>query len=98
MKRHPDSKVPIIVQKLLHQVKSDIFIFIGSYLSGTQLLVWMFRVMGAQIGRDVILPDEKCLTDPHLTTIGHHVRLHRGAHIQVSHDSIILFTCITISY
>ena len=74
---------------------SDFFFFFGSYLSGTQFLVFLYRIFGAQVGSDVILPDINCVTDPHLSTIGDHVRLHRGAHIQVRSSSLILSVCIT---
>ncbi len=61
----------------------DFFTFVGSYMAGTQYLVYLFRAFGAQIGCDVILPDTSCITDPHLTTIGDPVRLNIGAHVQV---------------
>ncbi|CAF3873590.1 unnamed protein product, partial [Adineta steineri] len=56
--------------------------FVYPYLSGTQFLVFLFRAMGADIGRDVILPSIYSLTDPCLTTIGNHVRINAGAYIQ----------------
>ncbi|CAF1453706.1 unnamed protein product [Adineta ricciae] len=59
----------------------DYWIFFMPYLSGTQLLVFVFRIMGAKIGCDVILNGILCITDPFLTTIGNHVRLHMGTHI-----------------
>ncbi|CAF1461134.1 unnamed protein product [Rotaria sordida] len=45
-------------------------------------LVFLFRILGAQIASDVILPDIRCLTDPHLVNIGDHVRLNRNAVVQ----------------
>ncbi|UJR18968.1 hypothetical protein I4U23_022097 [Adineta vaga] len=57
-------------------------IFIGPFLSGTQYLVHLFRILGAHIGQDVILPTIGCLTDPHLITIGNHVRLQTEACLQ----------------
>jgi len=47
---------------------------------------WFFLslALGAQIGFDVILPDIRSLTDPHLVTIGNHVRLSTCAYIQVN--------------
>ena len=45
--------------------------------------------MGARIGCGVILSNINCLTDPHLVTIGDHVRLNMGVHIQVRYDSVV---------
>ena len=67
----------------------DFLVYVGPYLSGTQFLIFLFRVMGARIGYDVILPHIGCLTDPHLVTIGDHVRLNMGAYIQVRYGSIV---------
>ena len=72
---------------LLHIFISDFTLFIGSYLSGTQFLVILFRLLGARIGADVIIGDLDCLTDPHLASIGDHVRLHRHARVQVGQSS-----------
>jgi hypothetical protein len=63
----------------------DVRVFVESYLSGAQFLIFYFRALGAQIGCDVILTDRQCLADHHLLTIGDHVRLSTGASIQVSH-------------
>jgi non-ribosomal peptide synthetase-like protein len=71
--------------QFLNMLTIDLFTFVGPYLSGTQYLVFLFRALGARIGCDVILPDINCVTDPHLTTIGDHVRLNIGAHIQVKY-------------
>ncbi|CAF3892256.1 unnamed protein product [Adineta steineri] len=49
---------------------------IGSYLSGTQYLVILYRILGAKIASDVILRNITCFTDPHLTTIVNHVQCH----------------------
>jgi acetyltransferase-like isoleucine patch superfamily enzyme len=57
--------------------------FVGPYMSGTQYLVFFLRTLGAQIGCDVILSDYYYIVEPHLTTIGDHVRLNRGALVQV---------------
>jgi hypothetical protein len=69
--------------QFVRTLMTDFFTFFGSYMSGTQYLVLLFRALGAQIGCDVILSDINCITDPHLTTIGDHVRLNIGAHVQV---------------
>ena len=61
----------------------DFDIFVGSYLSGTQFLVFLFRFLGARIGSDVIITNIACLADPQLVSLGDHVRLHRNAYIQV---------------
>jgi acetyltransferase-like isoleucine patch superfamily enzyme len=87
------SEVITHFQRFLRTLISDLFIFFGSYLSGTQFLVLLFRALGAQIGSDVIISDVGCLADPHLVSIGNHVRLARNAHIQVKHISI-QFLCI----
>ena len=71
------------LQYFLHTLTSDFAVFLASYLSGTQFLVFLFRLLGARIGSDVIISDIGCLTDPHLVSIGDHVRLHRNAYIQV---------------
>ena len=71
------------VQELFDSLNADFFTFIGPLLTGTQYLVFLFRALGAQIGRDVILPDIGCLSQPHLVTIGDHVRLNMRAWIQV---------------
>ncbi|CAF1481617.1 unnamed protein product [Adineta ricciae] len=90
----------------------DFFIFVGPYLSGTQFLVFFYRALGAQIGCDVILPHISCLTDPDLATIGDHVRLQRGAHVQchtfeqrvlkfapvnVNHSSVLMNNTLVLS-
>jgi len=85
------SEVINLPQRFLLTLKSDFHVFVGPYLSGTQFLVFLFRALGAQIGSDVILPDIMCLSDPHLLTIGDHVRLNMGAYIVVRHDSVTLF-------
>ena len=77
------SEVVTHLQYLLHTSTSDFKFFIGSFLSGTQFLVFLFRLLGARIGSDVIIGDIGCLTDPHLVSIGDHVRLHRHAFVQV---------------
>ncbi len=75
-------------QRFINTSISDFFVFLGPYLSGTQLLVFLFRILGAQIGSDVIISDIICLTDPHLVSIGDHVRLHKNAYIQVRYISM----------
>ncbi|CAF1496030.1 unnamed protein product [Adineta ricciae] len=57
-------------------------LFLSPFLSKTQYLVNLFRFLGAHIGKDVILPSIDCLTDPHLVTIGNHVRLQRDSCLQ----------------
>jgi acetyltransferase-like isoleucine patch superfamily enzyme len=79
------SEVTTHFRRFFHAFISDFFVFLGLYLSGTQFLVFLFRALGAQIGSNVIISDVRCLTDPHLVSIGDHVRLHRNAYIQVRH-------------
>jgi acetyltransferase-like isoleucine patch superfamily enzyme len=79
------SEVITHFQLFLHVLIFDFFDFLSPYLSGTQFLVFLFRVFGAQIGSDVIISDGSCILDPHLVSIGDHVRLHRNAYIQVRH-------------
>ncbi len=57
--------------------------FVEPYMAGTQYLVFFFRAVGAQIGCDVILSDYDCIANPNFATIGDHVRLNRGATVQV---------------
>jgi hypothetical protein len=90
-KTHTHSKVITCIQEFFYILTTDFFEFIGSYLSGTQFLVFLFCILGAQIGFDVILPDIRCLTDPHLVTIGNHVRLNIGGCIQVTSNSVEFF-------
>jgi acetyltransferase-like isoleucine patch superfamily enzyme len=79
------SEVVTHLQHFLHVLISDFFVFLSPYLSGTQFLVFLFRVFGAQIGSDVIISDDSCVVDPQLVSIGDHVRLYRNAYIQVRH-------------
>ncbi|CAF1133540.1 unnamed protein product [Adineta ricciae] len=70
------------VHQFISTIMSQLNMFVGPFLSQTQYLVFLLRALGAHIGRDVILPNLGCLTDPHLVTIGDHVRLHSGASLQ----------------
>jgi acetyltransferase-like isoleucine patch superfamily enzyme len=79
------SEVVTHLQHCLNVLIPDFFDVPNSYLSGTQFLVFIFRIFGAQIGSDVIISDLSCIADPHLVSIGDHVRLHRNAYIQVRH-------------
>ena len=81
------SEVVTHLRHLLHTFIFDFKLFIGSYLSGTQFLVILLRLLGARIGADVIIGDIDCLTDPHLASIGDHVRLYRHARVQVRQSS-----------
>ena len=82
-KRHTQSRFIAFMQEFFHTLTIDFSLIVGPYLSRTQFLIFLFRILGAQIGFDVILPDINCLTDPHLVTIGNHVRLNTRAYIQV---------------
>ena len=75
------------IQSFLHTLLGDFFVYAGSYLSGTQFLILLFRAIGVRIGYDVILPHITCFTDPYLVTIGDHVCLNIDAYIQVWYDS-----------
>jgi hypothetical protein len=77
---------------------SDFYVSLGSYLSGTQFLVFLFRALDAQIGSDVIISDISCLIDPHLVSISDHVRLHRNAYIQVKHIFIVFLLIISFFF
>ncbi|CAF0940774.1 unnamed protein product [Adineta ricciae] len=84
-KKQSQSTYSIIIttlQQIFNTCLYDFYNLIAPFLSGTQYLVYVFRGLGARIGRDVILPDIKCLIDPYLTTIGNHVRLQTGAYIE----------------
>ncbi|CAF4135124.1 unnamed protein product [Rotaria sp. Silwood2] len=99
-------------QHFLYTLMNEFSAFVGPYLSGTQCLVFLFRILGAQIGSDVSLPDVGCLTDPHLVKIGDHVRLNRNAIIQahtfeqrvfkrapitVNHSSVLMSNTLVLS-
>nr|ACD54728.1 non-ribosomal peptide synthetase, NRPS-like protein [Adineta vaga] len=84
------SEVVNRTQQFLHTLMADFFTFLGPFLSETQFLVFLYRILGARIGRDVIVSDISCLTDPHLVTIGDHVRLNRRAYIQVIDKSFLI--------
>ena len=71
------------LQRTIRMFLTDFAILLAPFLSGTQYLIYILRGFGAHIGYDVILPNINCLTDPHLSTVGNHVRLQAGAHIQV---------------
>jgi hypothetical protein len=77
---------------------SAFYVSLGSYLSGTQFLVFLFRALDAQIGSDVIISDISCLTDPHLVSMGDRVRLHRNAYIQVRHIFIVFLLIISFFF
>ncbi|CAF4481402.1 unnamed protein product, partial [Rotaria sp. Silwood2] len=87
-------------QYFLFKLMSEFSTFIGPYLSGTQLLPFLFRMLGAQIGSDVILPDIRCITDPHLVNIGDYVRLNMGAYIQAHtfEQRILKLAPITVNH
>jgi acetyltransferase-like isoleucine patch superfamily enzyme len=71
------------ISQLFGPLYTDFFAYIGPYLTGTQCSVFLFRALGARIGQDVILPGIDCFSEPHLVTIGDHVRLNMKAWIQV---------------
>jgi acetyltransferase-like isoleucine patch superfamily enzyme/acyl carrier protein len=83
------SEVINCIQQLLDSVMIDFNIFITPFLSRTQFLVFLHRTLGARIGRDVILSDVNCLSDPQLVTIGDHVRFNTGASIQVTRRFVV---------
>ncbi|CAF4112777.1 unnamed protein product, partial [Rotaria magnacalcarata] len=70
------------IQQLCAMLMNDFKMFTGPLLARTQLLVILFRAMGARIASDVILFDIDCLTDPQLVTIGDHVRFNVEASVQ----------------
>ncbi len=79
----------------LYTLISDFSVFFSPYLSGTQFLIFLFRTLGAQVESDV-----SCIIDPHLVSIGDHVRLHRNAYIQIRHISISIIVTLlfTVSH
>ncbi|UJR29564.1 hypothetical protein I4U23_010781 [Adineta vaga] len=79
--KHKSSDLITLVNVIILKFVVSYWVFFAPYLSGTQFFVFIFRVMGAKIGYDVILNGILCLTDPFLTSIGNHVRLQMGAHI-----------------
>ncbi|CAF3917459.1 unnamed protein product [Rotaria sordida] len=112
----PAREMPFVMPEntsvFLRTLMSEFSAFVGPYLSGTQFLVFLFRMLGAQIGSDVILPDIRCLTDPHLVNVGDHVRLNMGAYIQahtfeqrilklapitVNHSSVLMSNVLVLS-
>jgi hypothetical protein len=76
-------KIITRISQLFGPLYADFFAYIGPYLTGTQYSVFLFRALGARIGQDVILPGIDCFSEPHLVTIGDHVRLNMKAWIQV---------------
>ncbi|CAF0942581.1 unnamed protein product, partial [Didymodactylos carnosus] len=76
------SEIITRTQDFFRALTTDFDILLAPFISGTQLLVYLLRSVGARIGRDVILPNIACVTDAHLTTITDHVRLNLGAYLQ----------------
>ncbi|CAF1420302.1 unnamed protein product [Adineta ricciae] len=76
------SDVMTTTQYFLSAFLIDFKILICPLLARTQLLVFLFRGLGARIASDVILFDIDCLTDPQLVFIDDHVRFHMEASIQ----------------
>ncbi|CAF1482157.1 unnamed protein product [Adineta steineri] len=70
-----------IINKIKATLAKDYQVFICSFLGYTQWLIRLFRVFGANIGNNVILPDISSIFDYNLVTIGDQVRLNTGAHI-----------------
>ncbi len=89
-KKSKHSQINTSIQGCLSTIYRDFLVHIGSYISGTQFLVFLYRTLGARIGGDVILPHITSLTDPHLVTVGDHVRLNMGASIQVRYHLVII--------
>ncbi|CAF3778139.1 unnamed protein product [Rotaria sp. Silwood1] len=90
----------------------DFHYCIGPFLSGTQYLNFLYRALGTSIGYDVILHDISSLVDPHLVTIGDHVRLNIGAYVQchtfeqrllklapvtINHSSLLMSRSVVLS-
>ncbi|UJR34437.1 hypothetical protein I4U23_021844 [Adineta vaga] len=67
---------------LIAHLFDDFYVFIAPFLARTQFLVMYFRLLGAQIGCDVIISDVYALVDSQFVTIGDHVRLSMGSIIQ----------------
>ena len=59
---------------------------VSKFIDGTQWLTYLYRGMGAKIGRDVILSNFNNLTEPQLITIHDHVRISDAASIQVRYN------------
>ncbi|CAF3809785.1 unnamed protein product, partial [Adineta steineri] len=70
-----------IIKKIKTALAEDLQVFICSFLGYTQWLIRLFRVFGAKIGNNVILPNIYSLPDANMVTIGDHVRLNIHAHI-----------------
>ena len=71
-----------IAERLMQDYTELICLFLGN----TQWLIRFFRVFGAHIGENVIIPDASCLTDYHLITVGNDVRLNKHVQIQVNYN------------
>ncbi|CAF4469102.1 unnamed protein product, partial [Adineta steineri] len=71
-----------IVQQIIARVNQDYAHFICPFLANSQWLIRLFRVYGAHIGEDTIMPDISSITDYHLMAIGDNVRLNVGTQIQ----------------
>ncbi|CAF3497574.1 unnamed protein product [Adineta steineri] len=70
-----------IIKQITRKLVEDHQIFVCSFLGNTQWLIHLFRIYGANIGNNVILPDFSSIFDYNLVTIGDHVRLNINAHI-----------------
>ncbi|CAF1139561.1 unnamed protein product [Adineta steineri] len=73
---HSDDK---IIKHIIGRVQEDYQTFIGSFLGNTQWLIRLFRIYGANIGNNVILPNVSSIFDYNLVTIGDHVQLNINA-------------------
>ncbi|CAF1082295.1 unnamed protein product [Adineta steineri] len=67
------------IQQIIGKLREDHRIFVCSFLGNTQWLIRLFRIYGANIGNNVILPDISSIFDYNLVTIGDHVRLNINA-------------------
>ncbi|CAF1535542.1 unnamed protein product, partial [Adineta steineri] len=68
-----------IIKQIIRKLEEDHEIFICPFLGNTQWLIRLFRIYGANIGNNVILPDVSSIFDYNLVTIGDHVRLNINA-------------------
>ncbi|CAF1544048.1 unnamed protein product, partial [Adineta steineri] len=88
------------LQQIIGKLGEDHRIFVCSFLGNTQWLIRLFRIYGANIGTNVIVPNISSIFDYNLVTIGSHVRLNINAHI-VCHtfeQRILKLVPVTVSH
>ncbi|UJR38884.1 hypothetical protein I4U23_031552 [Adineta vaga] len=71
----------ILLNQIMYKCTRIHFDFLCSFLGNTQWLIRLFRVFGARIGKNVIIPEINSLFDYDFLTIGDNVRLQMNSAI-----------------